>query len=57
MHTVQPPKNNNNIVKGKLPKIGTGHASHRGGGGAHKHKSNRRIGNRSQQQTRACGEW
>jgi hypothetical protein len=35
----------------------TGHKAHRGGCGQHKHKCDRRTGNRSQQTSRCIGEW
>jgi hypothetical protein len=56
MHLTQP-KKDKNTVTGKLGKVGTGHTPHRGGGGAHRHKCDRRQGNRSQQQKRVIGEW
>lgn len=54
-HTTE--KKNDNSITGKVPKRGTGHMAHRGGGGPHKHKCDRRTGNRSQQTNRCIGEW
>jgi hypothetical protein len=56
MHVNQP-KKDKNVVKGTARKVGTGHVPHRGGGGAHKHKGDRRQGNRSQQNERAVSEY
>lgn len=50
-------KRSNNTITGKARKPGTGHTPHRGGGGQHKHKCDRRQGNRSQQTNRSVGEW
>lgn len=57
MKTVHAPKGDSNVIVVKLGKVGTGHVPHRGGGGAHKHKNDRRLGNRSQQQKRVIAEW
>jgi hypothetical protein len=50
-------KKDTNVITGKMPKRGTGHKAHRGGCGQHKHKCDRRTGNRSQQTSRCIGEW
>ncbi len=38
-------------------KTGRGHQPHRGGSGSHKHRNDKRQGNRSQQTKRAIGEF
>lgn len=38
-------------------KVGKGHQPHRSGAGRHKHKGDRRSGNRSQQRVRAVSEF
>lgn len=44
---------NNKPMTGKVPKVGTGHRPRLSGAGSHKHKGERRLGNRSQQTARA----
>jgi hypothetical protein len=50
------PKNNNNFIIGKVPKVGTGHIPHKSGSGKHKSKFMKRLGNRSQQQQKSINE-
>ena len=40
------PKKNNNVVRGKLPVVGTGHIPHQSGAGKHKHRCVKRLGTR-----------
>lgn len=42
MHTVTAPKNRN-IVTGKMPTVGRGHQSHRGGAGHHGDRRLKRL--------------
>ena len=39
-------KKSDNVVRGKLPKVGTGHSPHKSGAGVHKHRCTKRQGTR-----------
>lgn len=56
MHVNQP-KKDKSVLTGTVRNVGTGHVPHRGGGGQHRHKCDRRQGNRSQQQKRVIAEY
>jgi hypothetical protein len=59
MKTTTPPKSKSSTftIVVKVGKVGTGHRPHRGGGGTHKHKCDRRQGNRAQQNARAVSDY
>jgi len=50
------PKKDDDKVTGKVPKPGTGHVPHRGGGGAHKHRAEPRKGTRKQNEKKEIKE-
>lgn len=59
MKTVTPPKSKSATftITVKVGKVGTGHRPHMSGAGTHKHKCDRRQGNRSQRTARIVGEY
>lgn len=48
-------KKSDNVVRGKVPVVGTGHRPHQSGAGKHKHRCTKRLGTRSSVYRRELG--
>lgn len=44
------------VIKGKLPKVGTGHKPHRSGAGKHAHKNTNRLKTRANVSKKAIND-